>query len=185
MQQTEYIYEILDATDPDVHFGIGLYQTLDDALQAATTPDVLNCENLKDNKEYDYFKLTINKRPIGVYKPSFVEETVATIVWEGGTEDEKSQEWFITIKKSFTKQMIKSKIEKMSANKETSSQDSKPHKLFLVEPHGSGWAIYRGRDSEHHGLLIALLTECEPGVPEMIEDALNERVQRMINDVTK
>ena len=103
MQQTEYIYEILDATDPDVHFGIGLYQTLDDALQAATTPDVLNCENLKDNKQFGYFKLTINKRPIGVYKPSFIEETVATIVWENPTPQQVSADnWLVTTKRHVT-----------------------------------------------------------------------------------
>jgi len=103
MQQAEYIYEILDATDPDVHFGIGLYQTLDTALQAATTPDVLNCENLKDNKQYGYFKLTINKRPLGVYKPSFVEQTVATIEWENKTlQDVSAGNWLVTTKRPVT-----------------------------------------------------------------------------------
>jgi hypothetical protein len=59
-----------------------------------------------------------------------------------------------------------------------------PTPLFSVErhgePQGNVWVIYRGRDADHHGYNIGRLSECEPGVPEMIEAALNERLQRMI-----
>jgi hypothetical protein len=60
------------------------------------------------------------------------------------------------------------------------SDDNTPAPRYTVERHADGWAIYSGRDNRHHGYNIGRLSECEPGVPEMIEDALNERLQRMI-----
>jgi hypothetical protein len=53
------------------------------------------------------------------------------------------------------------------------TENIKTSNVFTVEPHGNGWAIFRGRDSQHHGLNLGRITECEPGVPEMIEAARN------------
>lgn len=44
---------------------------------------------------------------------------------------------------------------------------------YKVEPHGDGYAIYRGRDQSHHGLNLAHITECTNEFAERIEAALN------------
>lgn len=44
---------------------------------------------------------------------------------------------------------------------------------YTVEPHGNGYAIYKGRDKAHHGSNLGLLSECEDGLPQLIESALN------------
>ena len=44
---------------------------------------------------------------------------------------------------------------------------------YQVEPHGDGYAIYRGRDQSHHGLNLAHLTECTEEFAKQIEAALN------------
>lgn len=44
---------------------------------------------------------------------------------------------------------------------------------YTVEPHGNGYAIYKGRDSKHHGFNLGHLSECEDGLPQLIESALN------------
>lgn len=49
---------------------------------------------------------------------------------------------------------------------------------FRVEPHGQGWAIYKGRDSEHHGQNLGHLTECSDELAELIEKALNVANQK-------
>lgn len=48
---------------------------------------------------------------------------------------------------------------------------------FTVEPHGNGYAIYQGRDNFHHGLNLAILTECTPEFAKRIEFALNESAE--------
>lgn len=48
---------------------------------------------------------------------------------------------------------------------------------YTVERHGDGWAIYRGRDREHHGLNLGHLTECSAELAAMIEGGLNATVQ--------
>lgn len=48
-----------------------------------------------------------------------------------------------------------------------------PSERFTVEPHGSGYAIYRGRDADHHGENLGHVTECMPCLPRMLERALN------------
>lgn len=46
-------------------------------------------------------------------------------------------------------------------------------KDYTVEPHGKGWAIYRGRDDQHHGFNLGQLTESTPELAALIERALN------------
>ena len=48
-----------------------------------------------------------------------------------------------------------------------------PSERFTVEPHGSGYAIYRGRGADHHGENLGHVTECMPYLPKMLERALN------------
>lgn len=48
-----------------------------------------------------------------------------------------------------------------------------PSVRFTVEPHGSGYAIYRGRDADHHGENLGHLTECTLDLPKILERALN------------
>lgn len=45
--------------------------------------------------------------------------------------------------------------------------------LFSIERHGSGWAIYRGRDSFHHGENLGHLTETDEATVQMLERRLN------------
>lgn len=44
---------------------------------------------------------------------------------------------------------------------------------YTVERHGNGWAVYRGRDHQHHGWNLGHLTECSDDLPAMIERGLN------------
>jgi len=44
---------------------------------------------------------------------------------------------------------------------------------WSVEPHGDGWALYLGRDTEHHGARICNLSDGTPGDYEQIANALN------------
>ena len=47
---------------------------------------------------------------------------------------------------------------------------------YTVEPHGRGYAIYRGREygiNGHHGLNVGSLTECLPETAALVEAALN------------
>lgn len=44
---------------------------------------------------------------------------------------------------------------------------------YTVERHGSGWAIYTGRDLHHHGLNWGQLSECDEALAKRIQLALN------------
>jgi hypothetical protein len=44
---------------------------------------------------------------------------------------------------------------------------------YTVEKHGSGWAIYTGRDLHHHGLNWGQLSECDEALAKRIQLALN------------
>lgn len=44
---------------------------------------------------------------------------------------------------------------------------------YTVQPHGNGFAIYRGRDHAHHGMNLGSLTECSPDLAQLLERALN------------
>lgn len=44
---------------------------------------------------------------------------------------------------------------------------------YTVERHGNGWAIYLGRDRQHHGANLGQLTECGPELAAQIQAALN------------
>ncbi len=44
---------------------------------------------------------------------------------------------------------------------------------YTVERHGNGWAIYLGRDKQHHGANLGQLTECGPELAAQIQAALN------------
>lgn len=44
---------------------------------------------------------------------------------------------------------------------------------YCIEPHGDGFALYRGRDQSHHGWNLARITETTPDVLRLIEGALN------------
>lgn len=46
-------------------------------------------------------------------------------------------------------------------------------KRYTVEQHGSGFAIYDGRDENHHGLNLARITETTAEVAALIEQGLN------------
>jgi hypothetical protein len=46
-------------------------------------------------------------------------------------------------------------------------------RLYSIEPHGNGYAIYFGRDWQHHGMNIGHLTEITPDTIKLIADALN------------
>ena len=47
--------------------------------------------------------------------------------------------------------------------------------LYSIEPHGDGYAIYCGRDWQHHGMNIGHLTEVTPAAIKLIETALNQK----------
>lgn len=49
----------------------------------------------------------------------------------------------------------------------------KGSKPYSVERHGSGWAIYAGRDISHHGANLGHLTETTDEIAVRIETALN------------
>ena len=44
---------------------------------------------------------------------------------------------------------------------------------WSIEPHREGWAIYRGRDSQNHGLNLGQLIEATEATVMKIEEALN------------
>ena len=44
---------------------------------------------------------------------------------------------------------------------------------YTIEKHGKGYAIYLGRDWQHHGANIGHLTEVTPTTIKLIEDKLN------------
>lgn len=44
---------------------------------------------------------------------------------------------------------------------------------YTVERHGSGWAIYSGRDQFHHGFNLGQLSECDESIAKRVEAALN------------
>lgn len=44
---------------------------------------------------------------------------------------------------------------------------------YTIEKHGDGYAIYLGRDWQHHGANIGHLTEVTPATIKLIQDALN------------
>lgn len=46
---------------------------------------------------------------------------------------------------------------------------------YSVERHGSGWAIYMGRDVNHHGLNLGQLSECDEGIAQLVERGLNHQ----------
>lgn len=48
---------------------------------------------------------------------------------------------------------------------------------YTVERHGNGWAIYLGRDRQHHGANLGQLTECGPELAAQIQAALNAAPQ--------
>lgn len=48
-----------------------------------------------------------------------------------------------------------------------------PTGRYTVEPHGKGYAIYRGRDMDHHGENLGHLSDCLPYLPNMVEKVLN------------
>lgn len=49
---------------------------------------------------------------------------------------------------------------------------------YKVERHGSGWAIYKGRDALHHGYNLGHLTETTEEVAKLIERGLNASDQQ-------
>ncbi len=51
--------------------------------------------------------------------------------------------------------------------------DAFANRPWVVEKHGDGYAIYRGRDAFHHGWNMAHLTEVTEQTVKLIEDALN------------
>ena len=55
-------------------------------------------------------------------------------------------------------------------------------KVFTIEPHGSGYAIYQGRDMSHHGLNLGQLTEISIETVKMLAGRLNipEPVNQML-----
>jgi hypothetical protein len=55
-----------------------------------------------------------------------------------------------------------------------STQNAEPTSTrYSVEPHGNGWAIYRGRDYQHHGWNLGQLSECSEETALLVEGALN------------
>ena len=47
---------------------------------------------------------------------------------------------------------------------------------FSIERHGSGWAIYRGRNASHHGYNLGQLTETDEATAKFLEDKLNGKI---------
>jgi hypothetical protein len=50
--------------------------------------------------------------------------------------------------------------------------------LYSIDPHGDGYAIYRGRNKFHHGFNIGHLTEVTPDTVTLIEDSLNSQLAK-------
>lgn len=46
---------------------------------------------------------------------------------------------------------------------------------YSIEPHGDGWALYKGRCPSRHGLNLAHITEAEPETLDFIVKALNAK----------
>lgn len=47
---------------------------------------------------------------------------------------------------------------------------------YTIQPHGSGHALYRGRDRAHHGLNLAQISEASEETLQLIERAMNANV---------
>lgn len=46
---------------------------------------------------------------------------------------------------------------------------------YSIEPHGNGWALYRGRCNHKHGFNLAHITETDQETLDLIVSALNRR----------
>ena len=46
---------------------------------------------------------------------------------------------------------------------------------YSIEPHGNGWALYRGRCNNKHGFNLAHITEASQETLDLIVSALNRR----------
>ena len=44
---------------------------------------------------------------------------------------------------------------------------------YTVEPHGAGWALYKGRTNDRHGYRLCSLTDGDQAIYAAIADALN------------
>lgn len=44
---------------------------------------------------------------------------------------------------------------------------------YCIEPHGKGWALYKGRCPNRHGLNLAHITEADQETLDLIVNALN------------
>lgn len=61
--------------------------------------------------------------------------------------------------------------------------ENKPQEpRFTIERHGNGWAIYRGRDHQHHGWNLGHLTECGEDTIRLIESSLNAASVKVMAD---
>lgn len=74
-------------------------------------------------------------------------------------------------------------MEAMRRYQERAKADKQPQGLpagrgYTVERHGNGWAIYLGRDTQHHGANLGQLTECGAELPAQIQAALNASPQQ-------
>lgn len=48
--------------------------------------------------------------------------------------------------------------------------------LFSIEPHGKGFALYRGRCNHRHGYNLAFITETNQQTLDLIVTALNKEL---------
>jgi hypothetical protein len=58
---------------------------------------------------------------------------------------------------------------------------SKKIDRYTVEPHGKGYAVYLGRDNEHHGANLAHLSECSPAFAAQVQALLNGSYTPQVN----
>lgn len=55
---------------------------------------------------------------------------------------------------------------------------------YTVEPHGKGYAVYLGRDNQHHGANLAHLSECSPAFADQIKALLNGKYTPQSNEAS-
>lgn len=85
----KHIYEMVDYTNEETYYNIGLYETIEEAVR-----DAIEGDNPIGEQE-DYMFIEIRRREIGVPNWSGTGKVVVTIEWKQEYKEE-SEEWIWT-----------------------------------------------------------------------------------------
>jgi hypothetical protein len=75
-------------------------------------------------------------------------------------------------------QRLHEEIDELRDYIEQAEKQEPVSRKYSIEKHGEGYAIYCGRDWQHHGMNIGHLTEVTPATIKLIEDALNQKTEQ-------